>query len=194
MSVMYRPPAPEQWWKSSAFIHLMRGVTLIELMVTLAIMGIVMALAAPSFQETIANNRTVTVANQLITTLAFARSEAIKRGVQITIKRKGSTSGRWESGWDVFTDSTGDGTMNGADSILKTYDTLPVGYTLRTVGTYANDWIAYLGTGFSKGSGTWTNDQTFRLCDSSGSTAKSRAITINTLGRATVTEGTVSCP
>jgi type IV fimbrial biogenesis protein FimT len=175
------------------------GFTLIELMITIAIAGILAAAAIPSFTSTIASNRLTTYANELVTALNLARSEAVKRGIQVTIRRKGATSSQWESGWDVFVDSDGSNTFNdngdatlcetGEDCLLRTYDALPGGYTLRTGSSHYKDYAAYLPSGLGV-----TGGDTFRLCNGTD-TATSRAITVSTIGRARVSTGTAeSCP
>jgi type IV fimbrial biogenesis protein FimT len=68
------------------------GFTLIELMITLVIVGIVIAIAAPSFTSVIQNNRVTTESNRLITTLKLARSEAIRRGVYVSVCRTSSST------------------------------------------------------------------------------------------------------
>src|SRR5690606_35739806 len=55
-----------------------RGLTMIELLVTLMVASILAALAAPSFREFTLNNRLTTSANTLVSHLAYARSEAIR--------------------------------------------------------------------------------------------------------------------
>jgi len=179
-----------------------RGFTLIELLVTIVITAILLTTAVPSFQALIIKDRTIISANSLVTALNLARSEAIKRGIQITIRRKSTTSQEWEDGWDVFTDIDADGTFDddsdanlcesGEDCLLRTYPPLPTGYTLRSGGNYAT-WVAYLPSGRSRGSSGLAND-TFRLCDPDADTAKSRAISINASGRPRTTTGTASCP
>ncbi len=84
------------------------GFTLIELMITIIIAAILFSIAIPSFTDTIAANRLTTSANELVTALNLARSEAIKRGMQVTIRNKGAAT-QWESGWDVFVDIDGNG-------------------------------------------------------------------------------------
>jgi type IV fimbrial biogenesis protein FimT len=167
------------------------AVTLPELMVTVCVSGVLAALAIPSFISMITENRTTSIANQLVTALAYTRSEAIKRGQQVTMKHKGETERIWEQGWDIFTDSNGNGEMDLADELLKTYDALPEGHTLRTGGTYAQ-WMAYLPNGNSDGANL--GHDTFRLCDSSKNTTKSRAIIINKTGRVRTQKGTSTCP
>ncbi|WAE53514.1 GspH/FimT family pseudopilin [Stutzerimonas frequens] len=82
-----------------------RGFTLIELLITLSILAILLAIAAPSFRDLIQKNRTQTIANDLTTALQFARSEAVKRGVNVDIcRRNGNTCANatdWGNGWLV---------------------------------------------------------------------------------------------
>jgi len=177
-----------------------------ELMVTISIAGIVLGLAIPSFTSIISSNRLTTYANELVAALNFARSEAIKRGVQVIVMRKGTIGSEWKSGWDVFVDNdasnvfndNGDATLceAGEDCLLRTYDALPDGYTLISGNTYTC-WVAYKANGLSKGSGSACNgglaSDTFRLCNGTDNTT-SRAITINAVGRVRVSIGTVSCP
>ncbi len=168
------------------------GLTLLELVTIVCIVGILMAIATPNFMQVITDNRFSTIANRLVTALAYTRSEAIKRGTQVTVKHKGSTAQIWDGGWDVFVDNNGNGTKDGAEVLLQTYEALPNGYTLRTSSNYGN-WVAYLATGnFRSGSG-FVND-TFRLCDSSRDKTISRAIIVK-MGRVRTEIGKVKeCP
>lgn len=62
-----------------------RGVTLIELMVTLSILAIVLAMALPSFGQLMAEHKIKTVSQTLVSALNLARSEAIKRGHEVSV-------------------------------------------------------------------------------------------------------------
>lgn len=73
------------------------GFTLVELITVLAIMGILAALAAPSFSEMIARQRLRAGAFDLVADLMLARSEAIKRGESVSVT-PGAT---WAAGWTV---------------------------------------------------------------------------------------------
>ncbi|WP_020158408.1 GspH/FimT family pseudopilin [Methylobacter marinus] len=169
------------------------GVTLIELIVTISIAAILMGIAIPSFTSTIRSNQLTTYANELVASFNLARSEAIKRGVRVSVRRKGSASRNWDSGWDIFTDLNGNGTLDTEDTLLKTYPALTSGFTLRTGANFA-DFVVYLPTGLLIHiSDTFISD-TLRLCDSSANTTNSRAITINAVGRPRASEGTTACP
>ncbi len=75
----------------------MHGFSLLEVMVVVAILGILAAIAAPSFTPTIERWRVRDAAESLTSTLYYARSEAIKRGGGITI----DATGGWNTGWKV---------------------------------------------------------------------------------------------
>lgn len=178
------------------------GFTLVELMITLAVAAILAALAAPGFSSIIRDHRLTTQANIFLASLQLARTEAVSRGVQVTIRRNGGVGAPWDSGWQVFTDWDQDGQFDGdpdetdcsleQDCILKRQAPLENGLTMRTGGTFSA-WMAYQPTGFPLGSGGLGND-TFRLCDSEATTNFSREIVINTTGRAVINESAAGCP
>ena len=62
-----------------------RGFTLLELMVAIAVLAILTTVAIPSFRDLIQNNRVTTQTNELVAALTFARTEAVKRGRNVTI-------------------------------------------------------------------------------------------------------------
>lgn len=80
------------------------GFTLIELMVTISVLAILLGVGVPSFQATIQGNRISTSANDLVAALQFARSEAVRRGVNVTVcssNDQATCSGAWSDGWIV---------------------------------------------------------------------------------------------
>jgi type IV fimbrial biogenesis protein FimT len=166
------------------------GVTLIELIVAISIVAILVSIAIPNFSSAIRSTRLTTYANELVASLNLARSEAVKRGVQVSVRRKGSINQNWDSGWDIFTDLDGDGVLDTADTLLKTYPALTNGFTLRTGTAGYQTFTAYLPSGLSLNSSV----DTFRLCASSGDIVNSRAIAINALGQPKTSDGTAECP
>ena len=97
------------------------GFSVIELMITIAIVAILVAVALPSFQESLRGNRVSTATNELITSLNLARSEALRnpRGAVICTSQNGATcGGDWDDGWIVWIDADGNGLPGGADDRL----------------------------------------------------------------------------
>ena len=108
-----------------------QGFTTIELMVTVSILALLMALAAPSFNPMIESWRVRQATEQLQSTLSYARSEAIKRGGQVAIHKlpnntNGCTSATgnrdWDCGWIVCHDTNSNGACNPNEPVLQRID------------------------------------------------------------------------
>lgn len=74
------------------------GFTITEMLVVVAIMGVLAAVATPYMGDMIRRQRIKTAAFDVFSSLAFARSEAIKRNTTVTIT---PTSGNWARGWRI---------------------------------------------------------------------------------------------
>lgn len=79
-----------------------RGVTLTEVMIVVAIIGILAAVAVPSYQDMIERNRLKEAAESLANDLKFARSEAIKRSANVTVALAAGWSYTITSGGDTL--------------------------------------------------------------------------------------------
>jgi type IV fimbrial biogenesis protein FimT len=161
------------------------GFTLPELMATIAVVSILTMIAVPSFKNLISNTRVSAGANGFVTALATARSEAIKRGTNVTLCRSANpasdtcttTSGGWETGWLMrWTDP--------ADNTVKTFgsgNALGNSLTLRGNTNVANS-ITFSAPGLANG----FNGQ-LTVCDAARTTSP-RYITLASTGRATVSK------
>jgi type IV fimbrial biogenesis protein FimT len=80
-----------------------RGFTLIEMMITIALAAVLLAIVAPSFRQLIANQRIKTASFDLFSALNYARSEAVKRNAVggVTLQAGALTNGAWGTGWRI---------------------------------------------------------------------------------------------
>jgi len=171
------------------------GYSLIELLVTLAILGILLALSLPNFQDTIEASTTNSQAKLLMTTLNLARSEAIKLGTEVGICPSDDgvdcSAGDWSDGWVVFVDANDDadgdsGSIDVGDTIIRVFDSLGSNATL----TSTVDLFQYNSLGFSETGGL----QTLKICPSTNNAENARSVEIGVSGRGRRIEDGLVCP
>lgn len=91
------------------------GLTTVELLISLAIAAILIATALPSMSRALDHYRLEAGVQSLIRSLAFARSEAIKRATRVSLV---NTNGNWESGWKIFEDDNGNSVPDDDEALL----------------------------------------------------------------------------
>ena len=158
-----------------------RGLTLIELVVTLAVASVLLGIGVPSFQKLQRGMRADTTFHLLTTALATARISAVSRRVPVSVcpsldgeRCHGTTA--WEHGWIVFADPGRQTQPPSVDSILHRFDALRGGMALHS--TAGRTLIRFHPSGMASGS-----NLSIRLC----TTREQRhlgSVIVNNAGRA----------
>jgi type IV fimbrial biogenesis protein FimT len=174
------------------------GFTLLELMITLAVVGILLGLAVPNFSEMIRNNRLTSAANDLLRATQVARSEAVKRQTWVVVCSTADSAamppacsqGAFRD-WIVFVDADGDFTVDAAEQVLERHGAVHATLTVRNDNKGV---ISYAASGFST---VAPDDETVSrniiFCDQRGNqqigtNSTARAIVISATGRSRVTK------
>ena len=102
------------------------GMTLLELLTVIAVIAVLMAIAVPSFVSLTQTNRVAGEVNALAGDLQFARAEAVKEGLPVSICASsngtsclGAATSTWNTGWIVFSDSNGNKAVDAGYLVLR---------------------------------------------------------------------------
>lgn len=170
------------------------GFTLLELMVVLAIAGVLFAVAVPAMGNFMRNSRITSAANDVMAGLHMARSEAIKRRQPVTLCTSAAplvadpdcAASADLTGWVVFVDLNQSGTHDGAEEVLLRREPIPATITARSsVNPFR---VTYLLNGFALN----PNATQIALCDERGNVptggelSSARGILVGVTGRAGV--------
>jgi type IV fimbrial biogenesis protein FimT len=102
----------------------MSGVTLVELMMTVALVSVLMAIGVPSYKYVTNANRLAAEVNGLLGDMQFARAEAIKEGQTVVVcsstdRATCANTNHWKTGWIVFSDVNFNGTVDAGETIWR---------------------------------------------------------------------------
>jgi type IV fimbrial biogenesis protein FimT len=137
-----------------------RGFTLLEAMATIAVLAILLGLGVPAFTNIIRSNQIATVTNNLTSALNLARSEAMKRGVRVSVCPANAAatncidSSSWQSGLLVFSDDFGTaGVIDVGDEIIQVFRSPAEGVAVTAEDNATS--VTFLHTAAALGSRSW---------------------------------------
>lgn len=122
----------------------LRGFTLVEMMVVVALVAILGSMAVPSFRDLLINQRLAATTSDFVAALSLTRTEAMKRAQSVKLLARNQD---WSNGWEV--------TIAGSDGdpqTLRTFDALRAGVAVDfKTGNGFNQTVSYDANGFSRG-------------------------------------------
>lgn len=139
-----------------------RGITLIEVLMTLAIAAVLAAVAVPGFSNVLRNQRLDVSAMRFLTHLQLARQTAIMKGTRVTMRAAGAKA--WEHGWTIFTDRDGDGVLDADEGVIARGDPLPPDTILRGNAT-VSQWLSFTPDGYPTLLNGGFQAGSFRVCN-----------------------------
>lgn len=159
-----------------------RGFTMVELMITLVIASILVAIAVPNFRLTMQNNQMINAANSTIGALQFARMQAVNRANTVYLGQRNGID--WNGGIVVWLDTDASGTdgVYDAGEEIRFWESLGGDLNLTSAATQ----FQFLATGGL----SVANDMT--LCDSARTGETGRTIETLVSGMVAISEVTCS--
>lgn len=156
-----------------------QGFSIIELMITIVIAAIVLAVAVPSMMGIITKSSMVSVTNDLVGDLNLARSESARTGSRVVVcpsSNGTSCVGAWQDGRIIFRDLNSDGVLDATDPIVRVRESVDAGKAVLTGGPQ----IVF------RSSGVATAAATMAVCHTG---YLQRTISVSVVGHITSTPG-----
>ncbi|NRB40515.1 MAG: type II transport protein GspH [Pseudomonadales bacterium] len=167
-------------------MYTQKGFSMLELLVVLALIGILIGLVAPSFKSNIQDNNLAVNTNELVSAISYARMEAVKRGRTISLSNE-TDDADWTSGFIVFLDADDDDVFDAGEE-LRVWDAMSFGMTAAVAANSDNKFLFV----FSP-TGTVDRAGDFFICDErNGRHDTRRNITLLASGMVRTAKSTVS--
>ncbi len=167
-----------------------------------AIIGILLGGAVPSFRDLLSAHRVATVTNDFVQAMTLARAEALKRGRRVYVAPVG---GIWHDGWSVFVDRNDDRLFDPAiDELIARHDALPGSIAITgpssptrepftDVGSPRRTYVMFDGSGYPRQRNGGLGIGSLTVTDRSGGVTTVRTVCLAAYGRVRVAVDRSGC-
>jgi type IV fimbrial biogenesis protein FimT len=167
-----------------AAMNKLSGFTLVEMLISVAVATILLTIGIPSFRYVTNSNRIAAEINGLLGDMQFARSEAVKEGLPVTVCVSSNSTAcdgfnvnTWQNGWIVFSDANGDAAVSAGDVILRVQKPFSSTDTFRATNNVGA--VTFNREGYANGIATGTSIQ---LHDATSNNSWTRCLSVSLVG------------
>jgi type IV fimbrial biogenesis protein FimT len=171
--------------------RLARGFNMMELLVTLIVVGVVITMGAPAMADFINDMRLSATTNDVLSFFNYARSEAAKRGTRVTVCVSADQAAcfpgqtNWAVGALVFVDTNGNATVDAGETVLQVLNPMQTGVSVIATTPFATNHFFYY-----RPSGAASSQGTLRICKTG---RLARDVSVNSVGRPISSTTTTVC-
>jgi type IV fimbrial biogenesis protein FimT len=157
-----------------------KGFTLIELMVTIAVAAILVSIAIPSFSILIVSNRLNTIATEMVDAVSFARSESVKRNSPVVFCRAASATATvcdpGASSWEHWV-------IHSGSVVIRRGEVNSYNSTIEVSSDLTDDEVVFGGDGLARTNGDIISESEISICSTSGPGESIRNVTFGAASR-----------
>ena len=104
-----------------------KGMTVLEVMITTVVLGVLLSIAAPAFKHQVQQSQLTAATNQLVTAIHYARAEALRTGQRVVLCSSANQTtcqpqADWHDGWIIFLDPAASGQPDGQPLRVHRFD------------------------------------------------------------------------
>jgi type IV fimbrial biogenesis protein FimT len=171
------------------------GFSLVELLIALAIFGLLIGLGVPSYGHWIASRQLANHAEYLAETLNVARSEAVKRGMRVNLcksrdRKQCDDQATWDAGWVMFADESRDGQIEATEDLIRREGPPGDGITISANAPLKN-YVSYTSFGYARMLNGALQMGTFVVCKPG---QKALHVVLANSGRVRIVRTAQTCP